>query len=106
MRLRDFAGWSPGAHLTIVAPELSEQEARVVAKRLLAGVLPFCPDARLGVSTCPMDGCDPDTLVASARAAAGAAQRGEIAAAAQMAPTLAGEYRLLVVARPTPARLS
>jgi two-component system response regulator AtoC len=105
MRLMDFAGWSPGVHLTIVAPELSEQEARVVAKRLLAGVLPFCPDARLGVSTCPMDGCDPDTLVASARAAAGAAERGEIAAAAEMVTTLEVEDRRLVVADPTMARL-
>jgi len=104
MRLMDVAGWSPGAHLTVVSPELTGEEGRLVAQRLLAGVLPFCPDARLGLATCPMDGCDADTLVASARAAAGAAEPAAIATAAEMVTTLEVEDRRLVVADPAMAR--
>jgi DNA-binding NtrC family response regulator len=105
MRVMDAGGWGPGAHLVVVVPELTGDELLRVARHLLDGILPLSPGARLGLATCPTDGCDPDTLVASARAAAGAAEPGGIAHARELVTVLDVGGPALLVADPAMSRL-
>ncbi|HEU4727064.1 MAG TPA: sigma 54-interacting transcriptional regulator [Kofleriaceae bacterium] len=100
LREMDLVGAAGDGHLVVVQPEVGG-EARALGDRLRAVV----SGARLGLATYPDDGCDADTLSASARGAAAAAGPGELALAAVTVRELRIGERVLVVADPAMARL-
>ncbi|MCC7382994.1 MAG: sigma 54-interacting transcriptional regulator [Deltaproteobacteria bacterium] len=74
LRLTDLFGWDGGGELLVfLLPETGPEQARVVARRLLEHPH-LAPESRAGLSTCPADGCDVETLFAAARAAASTAE--------------------------------
>jgi DNA-binding NtrC family response regulator len=77
----DVVGWISAEQLAIVLSELAETRARAMAGDLLAKIAPIAPEARIGLTLCPSDGCDADSLLAGARAAAGIAAPLRVAAA-------------------------
>jgi DNA-binding NtrC family response regulator len=99
-RLIDVVGFVADAQLAVIMPEAGP-EARVLAERLarLAG------GARIGIGTCPDDALDADTLLAVARAAAAAAQPGQVATAAAAVRELGLGDRTIVLADPALVRL-
>ncbi|WP_437939179.1 sigma 54-interacting transcriptional regulator [Sorangium sp. So ce341] len=94
LAVTDFAGFEADDRLLVLLPEADAAAAGHVVQRLLdaaraAGAAPSAHAApRAGVATAPADGCDADTLVASARAAAEVALPGQAAAAAEAVTTL------------------
>ncbi|WP_437318438.1 sigma 54-interacting transcriptional regulator [Sorangium sp. So ce385] len=94
LAVTDFAGFEADDRLLVLLPEADAAAADHVAQRLLDAARAACaaPPAhaapRAGVATAPADGCDADTLVASARAAAEVALPGQAAAAAEAVTTL------------------
>ncbi|XXX78616.1 sigma 54-interacting transcriptional regulator [Sorangium sp. So ce134] len=91
LAVTDFAGFEADDRLLVLLPEADAAAAGHVVQRLLdaahaAGAGAAAP--RAGVATAPADGCDADTLVASARAAAEVALPGQAAAAAEAVTTL------------------
>jgi two-component system response regulator AtoC len=99
-RLIDVIGWI-GTQLIVAAPEL-EGEPATLGERLLALA---GAGARVGIAVCPDDGCDADTLLATAQAATAAARPGQLALAAATAGEIAVGDRTIVVADPAMARL-
>jgi DNA-binding NtrC family response regulator len=85
LRLMDVVGWDGAAQLMAVLPELGGEAAQAAALAVLAAVAPLAPGARGGVATYPGDGCDAETLLSGARAAAAMAGEGEVATAAETA---------------------
>jgi hypothetical protein len=102
LRPIDTAAWSDGGQLLVLLPE---QDGEAVATRLFAALRALSPAARGGIATCPEDGGDADTLLSAARAAAAAAQPGELADVACLVRTIAIGDRTIVVADPAMARL-
>ncbi|WP_437725804.1 sigma 54-interacting transcriptional regulator [Sorangium sp. So ce861] len=97
LAVTDFAGFEADDRLLVLLPEADAAAAGHVVQRLLdaaraagaacaGGAAHAAP--RAGVATAPADGCDADTLVASARAAAEVALPGQAAAAAEAVTTL------------------
>jgi two-component system, NtrC family, response regulator AtoC len=54
-----------------VFPELRREDGDAAARRILTAIAPAAPHARAGIATCPSDGIDGTTLLASAREALG-----------------------------------
>jgi two-component system response regulator AtoC len=105
LRLMDVVGWDGAAQLVAVLPELGGEAARAAALEVLAAVAPLAPEARGGLATYPGDGCDAETLLSGARAAASIAGAGEVATAAETAVTLTIGERSILVADPAMIRL-
>ena len=104
MRMMDVVGWA-SSDLVALIPETDDDESLRAAERLRAALEPIVPDARVGFATCPNDGADVDTLLASARAAAQEARAGQVAPAATAFQTLTIGPRSVIVADPTMAKL-
>jgi DNA-binding NtrC family response regulator len=104
-RLMDIVGWGSPSQLVVVLPELAGDGARACAFDVLEALRQLAPGARAGLSTCPADGCDADTLLSGARAAAEIAAPGGIAAASETAVRLAVGDRVVLAADPAMIRL-
>ncbi len=106
LRMMDVAGWSADTLLVILLPEYGPEEARASAEPLIEALSSMAPEATAGFASLPEDGCDADTLLASARAAAFGAGRGQAAAAAESAVhRIQLADRTILVADPAMLRL-
>ncbi|MCG8423394.1 MAG: sigma 54-interacting transcriptional regulator [Proteobacteria bacterium] len=102
VRLIDAVGFIGQSQLAIIMPEIGTQHAGAAASVLLAE-LPAPVQA--GISSCADDGCDADTLISAARAAAHAAGPGNWTTAAQAASVVDIAGRAVVVADPAMRRV-
>jgi DNA-binding NtrC family response regulator len=84
----DFAGFEAEDRILALLPEADAAAAEHVANRLIDTLQAAGAAPKLGVAMAPADGCDADTLVASARAATEVAQPGQVATAAEAVTTL------------------
>ncbi len=105
MRLIDLAAWGAGEELWLLVPEADREGTAETARRLLAVLAPVTPKARVGFAVCPHDGCDVDTLLASARGAARAEAPGPVHAAADDFRTFEVGAQRVVAAEPAVLRL-
>ncbi|HEX2572967.1 MAG TPA: sigma 54-interacting transcriptional regulator [Polyangia bacterium] len=106
LRLIDVAGWEDEGQLVVALPELGPSSLGEAVEAVRAALAALAPRLRVGLATCPADGCDAGALVAAARAAAAAATPGGKAeeAGRQVTEIRLGE-RVVVVADPAMARL-
>jgi two-component system response regulator AtoC len=79
LRPVDVAGWSSAGELVVVLPEIGESRAAALTRRLLEKLAPMEQAARAGFAVYPASACDPDALLAAARAAARGASAGSVA---------------------------
>jgi len=105
LRLMDVVGWDGTGQVVAVLPELGGEAARGAALAMLAAIAKLAPEARAGVATYPGDGCDAETLLEGARAAAAIAVVGEVALAAETAVQHTIGDQVIVVADPAMIRL-
>jgi len=75
-RMMDVVGRDGNSRLAVLMPETSREDASAAAKRLIEALGP--ESVRIGVAACPNHGCEPETLIASARAASRQAGPGEV----------------------------
>ncbi|AUX45254.1 Fis family transcriptional regulator [Sorangium cellulosum] len=85
LRLIDVLAWNGGAQLVALMPELGAEAAHAAALELLEALAPLAPEVRGGLASYPADGCDAETLVSGAAAAAAIAAPGTVAGAADTA---------------------
>jgi MoxR-like ATPase len=104
LRLIDVVGYTGRRELMALLPELTAYEGLLAAKALLASLHRVAPAARAGHAACPADGCDIDTLLAGARAAASAAPPSGLLSASALATTRDIGGRRVVVADPAMLR--
>ncbi|WP_437487062.1 sigma 54-interacting transcriptional regulator [Sorangium sp. So ce1014] len=92
LAVTDFAGFEADDRLLVLLPEADAAAAGHVVQRLLdaahAAHAAGAAAPKAGLATAPADGCDADTLVASARAAAEVALPGQAATAVEAVTTL------------------
>ncbi|HZF54590.1 MAG TPA: sigma 54-interacting transcriptional regulator [Polyangiaceae bacterium] len=105
LRLTDIAAWDGADRILILMPETGAEPAKVAADRLLKVLSASAPEARAGIATLPFDGCDIDTLLASARAATSVAKAGRQATAAESFRKLTLGNRLVLIADPAMIQL-
>jgi len=105
LRRVDVAGWGPEGWLLATLPERDLDEAAEVAERLLSDLGPSAPSARAGLAACPAHGCDAASLLAAARAAAGAAVALGVAPAEEGAARLEVGDQTVLVADPAMAEI-
>ena len=103
LRGLDLGAWIDPAQLLILAPETGHGEAEPMARRVRELVAHV--DMRIGYAVCPADGCDTDSLITSARAAAASTSTGAVAAAVTALRTYRIADRNVIVADPAMARL-
>jgi DNA-binding NtrC family response regulator len=101
----EAAAWLDGSHLGVLLPEASVEPGEAGLGEQAEALMAAAPGARLGYAVCPTDGCDADTLVAAARAAASAAVPGVARAASDSATTLSLGERSMLVADPAMLQL-
>ncbi|WP_205525422.1 sigma 54-interacting transcriptional regulator [Pyxidicoccus trucidator] len=101
----EAAGWLDGTHLLWVLPEVSGEPGEEGLGERVEALLDACPQARLGLSACPADGCDVETLVAAARTAAQTASPGAWASAEDGITRVSLGERTVLVADPAMAQL-
>ena len=101
-RRLDLAAWLNGTTFNMALPELDAEAAHEQAL-LVVEALP--PGAAVGVASCPADGCDVDTLQASAAAAAQAAEAGQVKTGQEAFRSIPLGDRTLIVADPVMARM-
>jgi DNA-binding NtrC family response regulator len=89
LRLVDAAGWGGPDQILLLLPETIGAEATSVVTQIREALSPLAPNAKAGLASCPADGCDVATLLASARAAAAAAAMGSLALADETFTTVA-----------------
>jgi two-component system, NtrC family, response regulator AtoC len=105
LRLMDVAALLGEQHVALLLPELTADDAILVAMELAPAIAPSEVRLACGVAVSPTDGVDGDTLVASARAAADAAAPGEMRLAREAVQRIeAGSHRI-VIADPGMAQL-
>jgi DNA-binding NtrC family response regulator len=95
------AAWTGETQIVVLYPERDLEPAKDAVERVLNELA----GARAGLSSYPTDGCDPDTLLQAARAAAGDARPGQVLSAEDTAATLQVGERQIIVADPAMARL-
>ncbi|MBL0692248.1 sigma 54-interacting transcriptional regulator [Comamonas sp. JC664] len=101
----EAAGWLDGSHLLWLMPEVSGEPGEDGLGERVGALLAACPQGRLGLATCPADGCDAESLVAAARAAARTAVSGTWAPAAEGITRLTLADRTVLVADAAMAQL-
>ncbi len=101
----EAAGWLDSSHLLWMMPEVSGEPGEDGLGERVGALLAACPQGRLGIATCPSDGCDAESLVAAARAAARTAVSGAWAPAAEGITRLTLADRTVLVADPAMAQL-
>jgi DNA-binding NtrC family response regulator len=95
VRSADVVGISREGDVIVLMPETSDAAA-IPARRLLRAVEPLGPRVRIGYAACPTHGSDAESLVSSARAAAGGAREGECGVIApEPRPRMAGDVALI-----------
>jgi two-component system response regulator AtoC len=106
LRIIDMAGWEDEGQLVVALPELGPSSLGEAVEAVRTALVPLAPRLRMGLATCPADGCDAGALVAAARAAAAAATPGGSPeeAGRQVTEIRLGE-RVIVVADPAMGRL-
>jgi two-component system, NtrC family, response regulator AtoC len=105
LRSLDVTGILGSDQLVALMPETDSDGASRAAAGLLEALSPLAPGVRVGVATCPADGCDVDTLFASARAAAQAAASAGLATAAATYTTRTVGPMTVLLADPAMTRL-
>lgn len=105
LRLMDVLGWDGASQLIALLPELSGEAANAAARELLTALAPIAPEARCGLAAYPGDGCDADTLLAGARAAAAIAAPSGLALASETAVRHTIGASRVVVADPVMIRM-
>jgi two-component system, NtrC family, response regulator AtoC len=70
LRRVDQAGWLSAVELVGVLPEVDQAAGAALLRRVLEGVRPVAPAVRAGLAVYPSAACEPDALLAAARAAA------------------------------------
>ena len=105
LRSIDLVGWATSTQLWVLLPESDGDDAALVGERLVADLQPIAPGSRIGFATCPTEGCDVDTIAASARSAAEGAQPGACVAAARSYTTLQVGEHAVIVADPAMTRV-
>jgi two-component system, NtrC family, response regulator AtoC len=93
VRAMDVVAWSTASEAIVLLPEHDGGVAH-----LQQAVLAVAPGAAFGTARCPADGCDVDTLINAARAAAHLAAPGAIASAANAHRTLTVGAKTIVIA--------
>jgi two-component system, NtrC family, response regulator AtoC len=105
LRLMDIAAWVGAAQLIVLLPEVGSADAAAAASRLITALAPVAPAARIGIATCPDNGCELGTLLSSARAAAQRAGDTTVTTAAESFTTIRVGDRRVIVADPAMVRL-
>jgi DNA-binding NtrC family response regulator len=106
LRLLDLVAWGGQDAMLALLPETGGDRAPVAAERLVSLLEGCAPEVRAGVASCPTDGCDVATLLASARAAASASSPQRVAIASQAFRELSlAQGQVALVADPVMARL-
>jgi two-component system, NtrC family, response regulator AtoC len=101
----EAASWLDASHLVVMLPEVSGEPGELGLGEQAEALLAAAPEARQGYAVCPTDGCDADTLVAAARAAAAVATPGLPRAAADSATRLTLGERSILMADPAMLQL-
>ncbi|WP_205519471.1 sigma 54-interacting transcriptional regulator [Pyxidicoccus caerfyrddinensis] len=101
----EAAGWLDATHLLWVLPEVSSEPGEEGLGERVEALLGACPQARLGLASCPADGCDVESLVAAARTAAQTAAPGAWASADEGITRIALGERTVLVADPAMGQL-
>ncbi|WP_437511045.1 sigma 54-interacting transcriptional regulator [Sorangium sp. So ce1099] len=105
LRRMDVFAWNSAGELVAILPELGGEAARAAALELVEALAPVASEVRGGLAAYPSDGCDADTLLCGARAAAAVAGAGAIALVAETAiEHIIGSSRV-VLADPAMIRL-
>jgi DNA-binding NtrC family response regulator len=105
LRALDVLSWAGADQLLLLLPELDGEAATSIADDILEVLASTAPQSRIGIATAPGDGCDVDTLIGSARAAALVAEAQQAVAAANARSTRTLGHRTLVMADPVMTRL-
>jgi len=105
LRRIDRLAWSNLGHAYLLLPETNPDEVQSVALRVLDELSKKATGAKVGYASCPRDGCDLDTLLASARSALTSAAEGEILSAEQAFRTLNVGGRSIILADEAMIRL-
>ncbi|WP_063815725.1 sigma 54-interacting transcriptional regulator [Sorangium cellulosum] len=105
LRLIDVFAWNGDAELVVVLPELGGEAARAAALELFEALAPMVSEVRGGLAAYPNDGCDVDTLLCGARAAAAVAGAGAVALAGETAIDHTVGSSRVVLADPAMIRL-
>ena len=94
-----------GSSLVVLLPELGAQEAEDVSLHVVERISPLAPQARAGLAISPRNGLDADALMATARAAALAAQPGQVRVSGPDTHRMRLGERSVVVADPVMVEL-
>jgi two-component system, NtrC family, response regulator AtoC len=105
LRRMDAVAWAAPDTLLLVLPEVDSDEAAARGEGVIDAIAALIGGARIGVASCPVDGCDIDTLFAAARASAAQASPGVIEGGGRSYRTLDLGDRVAIVADPAMARL-
>jgi DNA-binding NtrC family response regulator len=98
-------GRDGASQLLAILPGLDAEAARAVARDVVAALAPLAAEVRAGVAACPGDGCDAETLLAGARAAAALAAPGATALAAETTVRYTIGGQTVVAAEPAMMRV-
>jgi two-component system, NtrC family, response regulator AtoC len=101
MRGVDVAGWATPDLLIAVLPETRRADAQSVADRASQGLKSIADNARVGLATCPDDGCDVDSLLAALRSTV----RGDATASTLEVRVFEARGREIVIADPALLKL-
>jgi two-component system, NtrC family, response regulator AtoC len=97
LRLIDVVGWVGFDQLAVLLPETEIDGALSVAMRLVVALERRGEDPRVGIASCPAQGCAIDVLLANARTASGEAEsRGVAVARATHRKIELGERHIVV----------
>ena len=101
----DVAAWDGPAGLYILFAETDAEQVLQRTERLKRELLPFANAMRLGVASCPGDGCTADALLMSARAAVRAGSPGQVERAATAFQSRVIDGQEILVADPAMIRV-
>src|SRR5262245_18050021 len=97
VRRIDVCGWGGAEELLVLMPEMGAPAAESAARRLLEALSSASPEVRIGYASCPANGYEADSLLASARAAARDAPPGATLAATEVVRRMRlGEHEVVV----------
>jgi two-component system, NtrC family, response regulator AtoC len=105
LRSMDVVGWCSSTQLAVLLPELNGEGARALGTELCAALAPTMPTLKGGVAWLREDGCDADTLLSAARAAAEQAAPGQTSTASNAVVSHDLGDRKVILADPAMLRL-
>ncbi|HEX9101057.1 MAG TPA: sigma 54-interacting transcriptional regulator, partial [Polyangia bacterium] len=105
LRLMDAASLTERAQLVVLCPELDRDQGARTAERVRQALSGKSAHVRLGVACHPEDGCDAETLLTAAVAAADAAAEGQALSAAESVERVTVGERTALLADPAMIRL-